>query len=154
MPPLSRETIDTGAGITLRHCVAGIFIGRMGIVPGTPKIQSVLTVAAVAGVVPDGVHHRHQPLSYLATSDSEVAEAAGWVLRQTSSERTVLVRSEGGRQRPGLIVGMAVLLMGGYYHDAITCVRHARSDALTDFRYLALLKESDDLLNQRHRHHR
>jgi hypothetical protein len=48
-------------------------------------------------------------------------------------------------------VAMTVLTMGGYYHDALNCVRHARLDALTDFRYLQLLKDADELLNRRRR---
>jgi hypothetical protein len=142
---------DTGTGIGPFHAVAGMFIGGMGQLPTDPKIQAVLTVAAQPGHVPDGIHHRHLPISYQLTQMPEVSAGVEWVLNQVLAERTVLVRSEGGRQRPGLVVAMAVLMMGGYYHDALNAVRHARVSALTDFRYLQLLTDADKVLNQRRR---
>lgn len=136
-------------GIGPFHAVAGMFIGQMGQLPREPAIQSVLTVAEQPGMVADDVRHRHLPLSYQTMVMLDLQVAVDWVLAQVGAERTVLVRSEGGRQRPGLVVALAVIGLGGHYYDAVTCVHHAHTGALTDFRYLDILKAGDALMRQR-----
>jgi hypothetical protein len=131
------------------HAVAGIFIGQMGWLPREPEIQSVLTVAEQPGIVADDIRHRHLPLSYQTMVMTDLEAAVEWVLVQVATQRTVLVRSEGGLQRPGLVVALAVLALGGHYQDAVTCVRHAHTGALTDFRYLEILKAGDAVMRKR-----
>lgn len=126
-----------------RHVVAGISIGPMGGIPDT--IQAVLTVAARPGHVADSIPHRHIPLSYQNMDLGDLYKASIWVHQQTGGERTVLIRSERGRQRPALVAAMCVLNMGGYYADALSCIRSADPNALTDFRYLNILREEDAL---------
>jgi hypothetical protein len=146
---------DTGTGIArpgidrkFRHCVAGMHIGGMTTLPHLGEFDAVLSVGADEGIVENGVRHKHLHLHYGPDIASAVLdEAAAWVGVQVSLDRKVLVRSEGGRQRPGLVVAAVVLHMGGFYNDAINSVRRARLDALTDFRYLAILKHMDQELN-------
>ncbi len=142
------KNTDASAGIGPFHAVAGMHIGAMGYLPREPAIQSVLTVAAVPGQVPDEVRHKHLPLSYQAMDLDDLHKGVDWVLAQLDAQRTVLVRSEGGCQRPALVVGLAIVALGGHYVDAVVCLRHANNEALTDFRYLALIDEAARQLGQ------
>ena len=125
------------------HVVAGIHIGAMSKLPHGHNIHSVVTVADQPGLVPDGVSHKHLPLSYQSMNQDTLLEAVLWTLEQVHLEHTVLIRSERGLQRPALVAATVVLHMGGWYFDAMTCVKKANPKALTDFRYLNMLKETD-----------
>jgi hypothetical protein len=143
---------DTSSGISpptgYPHVVAGVHIGRMAL--SLPRVfSSVLTVAEQPGTVPDGVAHRHLHLSHYDIDLKDLDEAAGWVLGQLDAQRPVLIRSEGGKQRPALVAGFVILYLGGYYTDAMYCLRKADPGALTDFRYLHLLQKADQVINSR-----
>ncbi len=133
------------------HIVAGIHIGEYSHYADT---DAVITVGATPGFIDhDGVHHTHQPVGYQNIDKGKVEMAADWVLRQVAGERTVTIRSERGKQRPPLVAGVAILKLGGYYHDVMTCLIRALPAAgagyLTDFRCLNLLKEFDREINYR-----
>ncbi len=137
---------ETSPGIC--HVVAGVHIGRMSSnLPAT--FGSVLTVATRPGAVRDGVMHRHQHLSYFEMNLIDLNSAVEWVLQRLATEKPILIRSEGGRQRPALVAAMCILRMGGYYHDAMNCVHAANPEALTDFRYRTILREADEVINAR-----
>lgn len=138
---------DAHTGIT--HVVAGMHIGPMGILaPGS--FDSVLTVAAVPGQVPETIRHRHHPLPYTAIPDHlDLANAQKWVNTQVAADRTVLVRSERGLQRPALVVALAILAIGGRYGDASRCLYLANPECFTDFRYHALVKAEDERIAAR-----
>lgn len=126
------------------HAVAGLHIGGMFPKPMTGEFGAVLTVGAEPGVVEDDIRHRHIPISYLHPDPDTFEAAADWAEDQLIAERTVLVRSEGGKQRPGLVIALVILNLGGSYFDAVNSVRKARLAALTDFRFLDLLKAADE----------
>lgn len=141
------KNLDARTGIT--HIVAGMHIGPMGILDPA-SFDSVLTVAAIAGQVPDEIRHRHHPLPYTAVPDHfDLSNAVKWVHAQVQADRTVLVRSERGLQRPALVVALVILALGGRYSDATTCLYAARPEAFTDFRYRALLRAEDDRIDAR-----
>lgn len=130
------------------HVVAGMHIGRMAMTL-PERFGAVLTVAERPGTVPDHVAHRHQHLSYFEMDLGALDDCVSWVLGQLAAERVVLIRSEAGRQRPALVAGLAILGLGGYYADAVYCVRKGDPHALTDFRYLQLLRNTDEAINAR-----
>jgi hypothetical protein len=143
---------ETRTGIDYAHVVAGMHIGCMGMfLPD--HIAAVLTVAKNPGTVPDKVAHRHQHLSYFDLDAVALDECVTWVLGQLSAERAVLIRSEGGRQRPALVAGMVILRLGGYYSDALYCLMKADPLAFSDFRYRQVLREADESINARLRAH-
>ena len=123
------------------HCSAGLHIGAMRPEPKAGEFDSVLTVAKEPGRVDDIVRHRHIPLSYQVMDRVQLDLAINWTLAQFDANRTVLVRSDGGRQRPGLVVAGTFLRLGATYPDALMCVTRGDPRALTDFRYLNILKE-------------
>ncbi len=140
--------LEPAGGPPFRHCVAGLHIGKMTPRPVEGEFDSVLTVAREAGHVPDLVRHRHTPLTYAVLPAEHLHDVVVWTESQLVEDRKILIRSEGGRQRPGLIVGAIIIRMGGSYADALTCVRRADPGALTDFRYLDLLRSLDQALNR------
>lgn len=118
-----------------KHCIAGMYIGRMFPKPMSGEFGAVLSVGDRPGTVEDGIRHRHVHISYLNPDLNAAHRAADWVEDQLVAERTVLVRSEGGRQRPGLVVALVVIRLGGSYHDAMTAMHHGDWDALSEFRF-------------------
>lgn len=126
------------------HVVAGMHIGQMNPQPKHGEFNSVLSIAVGAGTVEDGVRNKHLYLPYVGDIDRrDLDEAAFWVQQQVQIDRTVLIRSDSGRQRPGLVAGYVILRLGGRYLDAVTCVRKANPAALSDFRYLNMLRGLD-----------
>jgi hypothetical protein len=91
-----------------------------------------------------GIRSRHISLSYQLMDPVKLAMAVEWTRVQVESERSVLVRSERGLQRPALVVALVVIELGGKRDDAINAVKHARIGALTDFRYLKILTDAAD----------
>lgn len=125
------------------HCSAGLYIGCMKPEPKAGEFASVLTLAVDPGTVDESIRHRHIPLSYQFMNREHLTLAVDWTLAQFDADRTVLVRSEGGRQRPGLVVAATFLRLGGTYIDATGCVSRGDPYALTDFRYLNILRDLD-----------
>jgi hypothetical protein len=131
-----------------RHVVAGMHIGPMALT--LPEwFGAVLTVAEKPGTVPDKIAHKHLHLSYYDMDRRDLDAAAEWVMSHIESEHPVLIRSEAGRQRPALVAGLVILGLGGFYADALFCLRKANPSSLTDFRYLALLRDLDNEINKR-----
>lgn len=126
-----------------RHCTGGLHIGPMHPEPKAGEFASVLTLASYPGSVDDSIRHRHIPLSYQVMDMDRLETAINWVIAQFDADRTVLVRSEGGKQRPGLVVAGAFLRLGGTYFDAVGCVHRANHLALNDFRYTNILRDMD-----------
>ncbi len=131
------------------HLVAGIHIGtyRPAIVGG--EFDAVLSVGREAGTAPEGVRHAHIHLPYGEMNTAALDNAVDWIRGQLSRDRTILIRSEKGKQRPALVAAMTVIRLGGSYFDATSCARRAGHDVLTDFRYLALLRHEDAAVNKR-----
>lgn len=98
--------------------IDGLSVAMVGSVP--PGVQSVLTIAAAPGLVPDNVRHRHTPL--LNIDEEPYFESADWVARQVRQSRTVMIRSEGGRQRAGAVAAIALVYLGGTAQDALSCL--------------------------------
>ncbi len=138
-------SIDTN-GQAFRHIVAGMHIGRMNPIPQAGVFDAVLTVGLEPGTVDDTVRHRHIPIPYVKVEGFPIADSADWAVRQVDGNRKLLIRSEGGRQRPGLVVALAILRLGGSYYDALTTLHHAAPDALTDFRYLDVLRRVEEAM--------
>lgn len=126
-----------------RHCSAGLYIGPMRPEPKTGEFASVLTLAAEPGTVDDAIRHRHLPLSYQVMDRVQLEQAINWTLAQFEADRTILIRSEGGKQRPALVAAATFLRLGATYFEALQCITTATPGALTDFRYRNILKEMD-----------
>lgn len=122
------------------HCAAGMHIGKMDPRPMVGEFGAVLSLAEEAGKVDERVSHRHIPMSYLALDPQALADAIDFVHEQFATDRTVLVRSEGGLQRPALVVAAVCVRLGASYSEALYCVRRNAPKALTDFRYLNVLR--------------
>lgn len=123
------------------HAVAGMHLGRMTPMPLVGEFDAVLSVGADEGLVENGLRHKHLHLPYGPEIDvPRLNQAVAWVLAQVNADRRVLIRSEGGRQRPALVVAMVVVHLGGHVHDGIDAVVHADIGALSDFRYLRVLR--------------
>lgn len=142
---------DARTGITseqMRHVVAGVHIGRMGIL--APRaVQSVLSLSLQPGMVPEGTHHRHLPVAYQVIDRAAIDAAAAWTLSQVWSQRTILIRSEAGRQRPGLVAAMVILGLGGRYADAMSLVQGADPEAMSDVRFQEILRAEDAAIRAR-----
>ncbi len=123
-----------------QHCSAGLYIGPMAPEPKAGEFASVLTLAAQPGTVDHSIRHRHIPLGREFLEREQLDVAIDWTLAQFDADRTVLVRSEGGTQRPALVVAAAFLRLGAGYLDAVLCVSRANPNALTDMHYLNVLK--------------
>lgn len=121
------------------HCAAGLHIGKMEPRPLDGEFGAVLTLAAQPGRCDDGIRHRHIPLSYMNLDPNAFADAIDFVYDQFAADRPVLIRSEGGLQRPGLVVAATLMRLGAQKWEAISCVRRNAPHALTDFRYLNVL---------------
>lgn len=128
--------------LVFRHVVAGIHIGRMQPTPHVGEFDAVLTVGEDVGLVENGIRlkHVHLPYGHPELSHDALSECAHWVNAQARENRRVLVRSEGGRQRPALVTALVVLRMGGTETDALECIWKADIRAMTDFRYRRILK--------------
>lgn len=125
--------------LSFHHCIAGMFIGGMQPLPTLTEVEAVLTLAAVPGAVGDGIKHRHLPMSYIQPIVREdLYQGLDWIEGQLAQDRRVLIRSEGGRNRPGLLVAGMCVKWGGATFDAIRAARHGHVSALTDFRYANL----------------
>lgn len=76
------------------------------------------------GLVPDLVIHRHQPLpeDRDRIDMADVQSAATWVRKHWMKNRSVLIRSDGGTQRPGLVAAVTILHLGGTITDALDTV--------------------------------
>lgn len=131
------------------HIVAGMHIGGLEPRPVDGEFDAILDLGRVTGYAADGVKHAHVHIPYGYLEPEPLNTAVDWTLGQLTKDRSVLIRSERGRQRPALVVGMCVLQLGGRYFDALTCVRRAGASILTDFRYLQHLRETDANLNPR-----
>lgn len=129
--------------LAFRHAVAGMHLGAMFPKPMTGEFGAVLSVGTHPGVVEDNIRHRHLPISYANPDLDTCWAAADWAEDQLVADRTVLIRSEGGKQRPGIVVALVVISLGGTYYDALNCVRGANLDALTDFRFIDVLKAAN-----------
>jgi hypothetical protein len=139
--PDDLETLTTNTWINpWRHIVAGMHVGDMNIRPLTGEFGAVLTVAAEPGKVDEDIKHRHIPLSYINMDDDLLEEAVDWAFAQQQADRKLLIRSEGGKQRPSLIAALVCLRMGAKGNEALYCVRRGHPEALTDFRYVELFK--------------
>lgn len=123
-----------------RHIVAGMHVGDMAVRPLTGEFGAVLTVAAEPGKVDEDIKHRHIPLSYIHMDDALLDEAVSWAFSQQQADRKLLIRSEGGKQRPCLIAALVCVRMGASQSEALYCVRRSGTEALTDFRYVELFK--------------
>lgn len=119
-----------------RHCGAGMHIGRMNPRPLAGEFDAVLTLAKEPGKVDRELPHRHLPLSYINTDIDQAWEAMHWVLAQFDADRRVLVRSEGGLQRPGLIIACAFVSLGATPSEALSTVRRKAPNAVTEWRYV------------------
>jgi hypothetical protein len=139
------ETLDPQQRVNkqqgpFHHVCAGIHIGSVVPQPKAGEFDCVLTLAAEPRSVDDSIRHRHIPLGYQSLDHAALDQAVQWVYAQFCADRTVLIRSEAGKQRPGLVAALALVQMGGTYLDALLCVRAANPAALTDFRYLTALR--------------
>lgn len=140
------ESTDTTPQFS--HIAAGIHVGVMSMNVPSP-IQAVLTVAERPGIVPDGIAHKHIYLHPIDYSPLDVADASGWVLEQLDCDRQVLIRSEGGNQRPSLVAGFSILQLGGFFDDVITCLGRAHPTYLSNPEYRDFLCDADQRLNKR-----
>lgn len=136
----ARQRMPPPPGLNFTHTIGGLHVGRYTPRPLNGEFGSVLSVGADPGTVEDGIRHKHLPIPYIRTDEDAVRKAADWVEDQTLGDRTVLVRSEGGRQRPALVIAYVIVRMGGSFVDAINCVRRRDITLLSDFRYLDMLK--------------
>jgi hypothetical protein len=139
------ELSDTGAGINeFTHIVAGMHIGRMTPEPKDGEMHAVLTVGQHPGTVEEGVKHKHIWLPYGPHIDKDdLEDATDYVLAHVNADRKVLIRSEGGRQRPGLVASYAILLLGGRTNDVIALTY----PYCNDFRYRHLITALDEEVN-------
>lgn len=124
------------------HVVAGMHLGRMEPTPLKGEFDAVLSVGDEPGPAEKGLRLKHVHLAYgPGLPDPEMAaDCVHWVMGHIGQDRKVLVRSEGGKNRPALIIGMVVLRMGGSYWDAMFSLREARYDALDNLRFRRLLQ--------------
>ncbi len=134
---------DTTKAISnpFKHCGAGLFIGPMHPKPTFEEFGAVLTVAKHPGFVEDGVAHRHLYLTYQCMDINDLFEAVNWVQGKYEADRPVLIRSEGGKERPALVVAATFIRLGGSWSDAVLAIARADPNALKDFRYRNLLHE-------------
>jgi hypothetical protein len=140
LDPRSRVTQVTQKQGPFHHVCAGIHIGAVVPQPKAGEFDSVLTIAAEPRSVDDSIRHRHIPINYQTPDRAALDQAVEWVYAQFFADRTVLIRSEAGKQRPGLVAAVTLVQMGATFHDALACVRVANPAALTDFRYLNTLR--------------
>jgi hypothetical protein len=126
-----------------RHCVAGIHVGRMTPRPLAGEFDRVVTLATEPGTVDDRIRHHHLPISYINPEVQRLRQAAIQVRDLVNADQKVLLRSEGGRQRPGSVVMMTVLLLGGTFHDALQ-VTSVNGRLVTDFRFERMVKDYED----------
>jgi hypothetical protein len=124
-----------GNGPYWRHCGAGMHIGRMNPKPLVGEFDAVLTLAAEPGKLDRELPHRWLPMSYIKLDIDQTWDAIHWVLAQFHSDRKILVRSEGGLQRPALVVASAFVKLGATPSEATFAVRKYAPNALTDWRY-------------------
>lgn len=137
----------TGIAPAFRHIVAGMHVGRMTPMPHVGEFDAVLTVGATEGVVENGLRHRHLHLPYGPDMDIGLLDAASvWVQAQVQQDRKVLVRSEGGKERPALVVADVILCLGGRVEDVLQCLYHAGPHYLNDFRYRQLIRDRGRVL--------
>jgi hypothetical protein len=132
-----------------KHCVAGIHVGRMEPFPLAGEFDVVLSVAAEAGAVDDGISHQHMPISYIHPDQFMLLTAAGRVAAWVDGDKRVLIRSEGGRNRPGSIVALAVLELGGNALDAFNAVDNHGISLISDFRYRNIVRDQADAKRKR-----
>jgi hypothetical protein len=149
-PGIDYTGFHGGKGFGYAHVVAGMYIGDMPLRPMPEEFHGVLTLAQQSGAVHEGIKHKHLHIPYGPMpyeSEELITQAADWVGAFVASDHKVLVRSEGGKNRPGLVVGAAIIHMGGRFGDAISCIMGARPAALGDFRYQRWLREYDARIN-------
>lgn len=123
---MKQSLSDTRTGVTLfAHVIDGIHIGPM--TPDLPvgMFSSMVTVGSYPGAESGRVHHRHMPLDPDSPDMDQLDEAAAWVRYQAAINRRTLVRSDIDLHRPSLVVGVAILLMGGHEDDALACLDRA-----------------------------
>lgn len=121
-------------GIDEVTIMGGLMVARMGRVPS--HVNSILTMAAAPGLVPDGTRHRHFRVARHTSSDLHAiryAQAADWVAQQWYQSRTVLIRDEEGRQQPGLVAALMILQLGGTVRDAIARIPWQLEQHYLDF---------------------
>lgn len=137
------------AGPEFRHVTMGMYIGCLTPQPKADEVDAVITLAREQGSVEHGLRHRHVPIGERIGGINAIhlEEAVDWTYKQIEAERRILIRSDNGRQRPGLVAACTILRFGGSYVDAVVAVRTARVSALTDFHYLDVLKSWDRIFN-------
>ncbi len=130
------------------HVVAGMHLGRYEQRLVSGEFDAVLDVGTEAHFVPDGTRHAHIHIPYGGEIPEGRLEAAvDWVDRQVRADRRVLVRSEGGKQRPSLVIAVEILRLGGRTFDARTCLHKVDNALLTDFRYRAIVERLDEQMH-------
>lgn len=147
-PGIDYTSFHGGRGFGYAHVVAGIFIGDMALRPMPEEFHAVLTLAENSGPVHEGIKHKHLHIPYGPMPfEKTITTAADWIGALVSSDHKVLVRSEAGKQRPALVVGAAIIHMGGNFTDVMNCLYAARTECLSDFRYRRWLQEYDTRIN-------
>lgn len=130
------------------HTAGGLHMGRMEPRPLAGEFDSILTLAADPGHLDPAIRHKHLPLSYMRLDPDVLAQAIEWTHEQFMADRKLLVRSEGGRQRPGLVIAGLFVRLGATETEAIYSVRRNCYEALDDFRYRAVIRALYNVLNR------
>ncbi len=131
------------------HLVAGIHVGRMSPTPISGEFDVVITLAEHPGDVGDGITHHHIPVSFINPDVPTLRGVAAKTYSYVMVGKKVLIRSEGGRNRPACVVGLAVVEMGGTSMDTISCTTNHGLTLMRDFRYARIVKEAVEERDQR-----